>query len=479
LSGFDELPTMAKGGVLTLQEAQLYLANFGGVSERATSVRLNRAIQTGQVPDRHRATGLQPAFLRDELALVRWRVQMRKTAWLFTFTAWTVVATICGNIVTSLFDSGPYRESGPIAGFVQTASARTRSGQDAAGKLSFSESGYDPPYPSGHPELISYPVDPRAPKKAFEYNEDMKTVVAQLRKALQDSDDSFLREFGCLEPSVPNFPVVTPSGHCPPPGSPAFPPGSPGFGLILQGYFAHGGQKSESEFRDWYLKPGNEPLLFQSGELYSHHAWIFWHQQRLDVFVRGQQGLVFLGPNLGMVRLKELDDARRAYLRGYFDSYGAFFVGCPEDDRDRCQQSHSEWNVAQKQLLSSLWAKLSQPNYPDYHSGGFDIPVIWRDALLPTGGEIFLFAQTAIGLQAIDEFYLGIPTVVEVQYDPPLNQTETSLELKVPSGNLRLKAKRYDVRGYIFRTQPITLESNSDQGPAFDPKTPSNNGGNR
>jgi hypothetical protein len=70
-------------------------------------------------------------------------------------------------------------------------------------------------------------------------------------------------------------------------------------------------------------------------------------------------------------------------------------------------------------------------------------------------GRIFLYAIVIDGLQVIDELYVGVPTIVEVQFDDQRGEKEMPIELSIGGQTVKLTAKRYDEAGRIFRTEPI------------------------
>lgn len=70
-------------------------------------------------------------------------------------------------------------------------------------------------------------------------------------------------------------------------------------------------------------------------------------------------------------------------------------------------------------------------------------------------GRIFLYAVCIDGLQVIEELYVGVSTVVEVQFDAESEKKEVPIEISIGGQTLKLTAKRYDDHGRIFRTDPI------------------------
>lgn len=70
-------------------------------------------------------------------------------------------------------------------------------------------------------------------------------------------------------------------------------------------------------------------------------------------------------------------------------------------------------------------------------------------------GHIFLYAITNKGLQQILHPYVGVPMIVEVQYDPPEGATEKMLQLSLGGQSQVMTFKRVDPKGYIYRSDPF------------------------
>jgi hypothetical protein len=66
--------------------------------------------------------------------------------------------------------------------------------------------------------------------------------------------------------------------------------------------------------------------------------------------------------------------------------------------------------------------------------------------------KFFLYAKCMRGLQFINEFYLGVPTLVELQFDPEYDADQYPLELTTGRERLKLVAHKIDKKGIIFRT---------------------------
>ena len=83
---------------------------------------------------------------------------------------------------------------------------------------------------------------------------------------------------------------------------------------------------------------------------------------------------------------------------------------------------------------------------------GDPIPMLYGP---PPGPHIFLYAETVQGRQSVDEFYVGVATYVEAQFDTPLDQPTVDVNLSVGGKTLKLVAKKIDDDGHIFRTDPF------------------------
>ena len=93
------------------------------------------------------------------------------------------------------------------------------------------------------------------------------------------------------------------------------------------------------------------------------------------------------------------------------------------------------------------------------------------EKLIPV--EIRLYAKCVAGLQVIDEIYLGVPTIVEAEFDPAFDGYTYDVEVSVGSRKVKMTAHRFDSRGRLFRTEPfIPTEAKADVGPIFDPPVP-------
>lgn len=70
-------------------------------------------------------------------------------------------------------------------------------------------------------------------------------------------------------------------------------------------------------------------------------------------------------------------------------------------------------------------------------------------------GHIVLYAIVVDGLQVIDELFVGVPSVVEVQFDEARGEDELPIELSIGGQVTQLTATRFDQQGRIFRSDPI------------------------
>jgi hypothetical protein len=92
-------------------------------------------------------------------------------------------------------------------------------------------------------------------------------------------------------------------------------------------------------------------------------------------------------------------------------------------------------------------------------------------------GNIILYAICADGLQVIDELYVGVPTIVEVQFDTESEKKEVPIEVSIGGQSMKLTARVFDRHGRIFRADPILPGTPRVGGPAFDPGVAPKRGG--
>ncbi len=93
--------------------------------------------------------------------------------------------------------------------------------------------------------------------------------------------------------------------------------------------------------------------------------------------------------------------------------------------------------------------------------------------MAPPPPRFFLFAHTATGRQFIEEFYVGVPTEVELQFDKPYSENTYPVELSVGDQKLSLVANKVDQKGYIYRTDAfVPRPAAPDKGSVFVPPNP-------
>jgi hypothetical protein len=96
-----------------------------------------------------------------------------------------------------------------------------------------------------------------------------------------------------------------------------------------------------------------------------------------------------------------------------------------------------------------------------------------------TTGRIFLYALTVAGLQSIDRAYVGVPMIIEAQFEPPSGEAEVKLDVSFGGATQELTLKRYDSRGHIYRSDPALPQgAGAAGGGPFDPK-PATKGANQ
>ena len=66
--------------------------------------------------------------------------------------------------------------------------------------------------------------------------------------------------------------------------------------------------------------------------------------------------------------------------------------------------------------------------------------------------KFFLYAKCVNGLQSITDLYLGVPTLIEAQFEPEYDGDEYPVTLKSGDQELKLTARKIDKKGIIFRT---------------------------
>jgi hypothetical protein len=86
--------------------------------------------------------------------------------------------------------------------------------------------------------------------------------------------------------------------------------------------------------------------------------------------------------------------------------------------------------------------------------------------------RIFLFAILSDGLQLINHAYVGVPMIIEAQFDPPSGEIQVTIDASFGTQAAKVIVKRIDPKGYIFRSDPLMPEGASPQDPVFDPAPP-------
>jgi len=66
--------------------------------------------------------------------------------------------------------------------------------------------------------------------------------------------------------------------------------------------------------------------------------------------------------------------------------------------------------------------------------------------------KFFLYAKCVRGLQSIEELYVGVPTLIEAQFDPEYDADEYPVTLQSGEQELKLVAHKIEKKGIICRT---------------------------
>lgn len=174
----------------------------------------------------------------------------------------------------------------------------------------------------------------------------------------------------------------------------------------------------------------------------------------------------------GMVELKPWHavDANRVELQLHFGKTGgaAAFAGNPQV------------------RLTGTWKFFADPVTWRDGLGGGRVGYFRRDLANPniatqSGAEVWsvpvprlrYYAVTAMGYQVIDELYLNVPTFIEAEFDPPFGADSYRLNLSAAGTPLTLDARKFDKKGYLFRTGPfVPTEPKGGAGEIWDPKSP-------
>ncbi len=95
----------------------------------------------------------------------------------------------------------------------------------------------------------------------------------------------------------------------------------------------------------------------------------------------------------------------------------------------------------------------------------------------PPTPRYFLFARTSAGYQNIEEFYLGVATEIELQFETPYDKPDYHVEVSVGDQKIALTAKKIDPGGYIYRTDAfVPGVAGLDKSDVFDPALPPRKG---
>lgn len=167
------------------------------------------------------------------------------------------------------------------------------------------------------------------------------------------------------------------------------------------------------------------------------------------------------------------DVAKQGELKWKLELKGEF--------RDREARLEGKWFPGELQWRT---AKGAHPDLPipgerqaQYLGPGTPLDVQFKK---PTP-KFFLYAKCVRGLQSIDELYVGVPTLIEAQFDPENEADEYSIELKAGEQKLKLVARKIDKKGIIFRTDFFVpgkakeTPSNVKKGEAWDAPPPPKN----
>jgi hypothetical protein len=92
-----------------------------------------------------------------------------------------------------------------------------------------------------------------------------------------------------------------------------------------------------------------------------------------------------------------------------------------------------------------------------------------------TKGRIFLYAVCVDGLQSIKHAYVGVPMIVEAQFDPPSGSAEETVDVTFGAASTKMTLQRFDEKGYIYRSdafvpQGASLKKEDVFTPASPPK---------
>jgi hypothetical protein len=98
--------------------------------------------------------------------------------------------------------------------------------------------------------------------------------------------------------------------------------------------------------------------------------------------------------------------------------------------------------------------------------------VIATTSKTPPQPRIFLYAVCNDGFQAIDHAFMGVPMIVEAQFDPPSKDGQVTLDVSFGGHSTKVTVTRFDDKGYIFRSGPLIPQGGSGQAPLSNPGSP-------
>jgi hypothetical protein len=229
-----------------------------------------------------------------------------------------------------------------------------------------------------------------------------------------------------------------------------------------------------------------------AGRLDALHTTVNVNLYWLDQFSRGKATLAFQDNNLGLDTIKRYEDETRKDFDLEIDRVAHSDVlelskgNCPEKDQ-ACEDFHMQHGDSagcpdrdkpcEDRLSAAYEASERESKFTNGHPIGseFTRSMLWAPGppVSVPSPKIRLYAKCAGGLQFIDEIYLGVPTIVTAEFDPPFERYTYDVEVSVGSRKVKMTAHRFDSHGRLFRTEPfIPTEAKADVGPIFDPPVP-------
>ena len=67
--------------------------------------------------------------------------------------------------------------------------------------------------------------------------------------------------------------------------------------------------------------------------------------------------------------------------------------------------------------------------------------------------------------------------IIEAQFDPARGEQELTLDVSFGEKTSKITVKRYDPKGYIYRSDPMVPQGIRQKGEVFDPGPPPKGGG--